>query len=145
MTHRALAQEGPDLHPGHISVSPLAAGGRRHEETCSITSERGTTLALGAALPLAGFAPSTTGRFSGVHRGNIESRPLWKPMHLQPVLAGAPAYLGGCPEALFARGLCLPSGTGMSEADLERVAGCILPRWTPKTGQSWTPENRPVR
>ncbi|MEK7446491.1 MAG: DegT/DnrJ/EryC1/StrS family aminotransferase, partial [candidate division NC10 bacterium] len=57
---------------------------------------------------------------------NIESRPLWKPMHLQPVFAGCPAYVNGVSESLFTRGLCLPSGTGMSEADLERVVACVL-------------------
>lgn len=44
----------------------------------------------------------------------IESRPLWKPMHLQPVFQGCPAVLCGVGEALFAQGLCLPSGRGLS-------------------------------
>jgi dTDP-4-amino-4,6-dideoxygalactose transaminase len=52
---------------------------------------------------------------------NIESRPLWKPMHLQPVFASAPAYLNGISESLFDRGICLPSGTQLSEQDIERV------------------------
>ncbi|MDP2626762.1 MAG: hypothetical protein Q8Q58_07640 [Candidatus Rokubacteria bacterium] len=47
-------------------------------------------------------------------------------MHLQPVFAGCPAYASGVSESLFTRGLCLPSGTGMSEQDLERVIGCTL-------------------
>lgn len=49
---------------------PSPAPARHHEGTCSITIACGTRVALGAALPLAGFAPSTTGRFSGVHRGD---------------------------------------------------------------------------
>ena len=53
---------------------------------------------------------------------NIEARPLWKPMHLQPVFAGCEAVGGAVAEDLFRRGLCLPSGTAMTEADLERVA-----------------------
>lgn len=53
---------------------------------------------------------------------NIESRPLWKPMHLQPVFADAPAYTNGVSEGLFDKGLCLPSGSNLSEEDLERVA-----------------------
>ena len=57
---------------------------------------------------------------------NIESRPLWKPMHLQPVFADCPAYVTGVSERLFAMGLCLPSGTGMREQDLERVVGRVL-------------------
>lgn len=52
---------------------------------------------------------------------NIESRPLWKPMHLQPVFDGAPYYGGQVAEQLFNNGLCLPSGSNLSESDLERV------------------------
>jgi pyridoxal phosphate-dependent aminotransferase EpsN len=53
---------------------------------------------------------------------NIESRPLWKPLHLQPLFAEAPMYGGAVCERLFARGLCLPSGTAMGEEELHRVA-----------------------
>ena len=52
---------------------------------------------------------------------NIECRPLWKPMHLQPVFAGTPYYGNGVSEDLFANGLCLPSGSNLSDHDLERV------------------------
>lgn len=51
----------------------------------------------------------------------IEARPLWKPMHLQPIFAEAPAVVDGTSERLFARGLCLPSGSGMSADDQDRV------------------------
>jgi len=54
-------------------------------------------------------------------------RPLWKPMHLQPAFAACPAHVSGVSEALFARGLCLPSGPAMSAEDLERVIGCVPP------------------
>ena len=57
---------------------------------------------------------------------NIESRPLWKPMHTQPVFSGAPAYVNGVSEELFSVGLCLPSGPWVSDEDLERVAGEII-------------------
>ena len=57
---------------------------------------------------------------------NIESRPLWKPMHTQPVFSGAPAYVNGVSEDLFAHGLCLPSGPWVSDEDVERVAREIL-------------------
>jgi dTDP-4-amino-4,6-dideoxygalactose transaminase len=60
-----------------------------------------------------------------LERENIESRPVWKPMHLQPVFQANRVYGGRVSESLFARGLCLPSGTQMSEADLERVVGVI--------------------
>ena len=53
---------------------------------------------------------------------NIESRPLWKPMHQQPVYKQAEAILTGVSDRLFARGLCLPSGSALDEA--EPAAGC---------------------
>lgn len=56
---------------------------------------------------------------------NVESRPLWKPMHLQPVFATAPAFVNGVSESLFQRGLCLPSGSAMNEEALERVCHLI--------------------
>jgi dTDP-4-amino-4,6-dideoxygalactose transaminase len=60
-----------------------------------------------------------------LEKENIESRPLWKPMHLQPVFQEFPAYVDGTSEDLFDRGLCLPSGSNLSQEDLERVAGII--------------------
>ena len=57
---------------------------------------------------------------------NIESRPLWKPMHTQPVFDGAPAYVNGVSEYLFSVGLCLPSGPWVSDEDVERVAREII-------------------
>lgn len=54
---------------------------------------------------------------------NIESRPLWKPMHLQPVFESYPKYTNGVSEDLFNRGLCFPSGSNMVQEDLERVVG----------------------
>jgi dTDP-4-amino-4,6-dideoxygalactose transaminase len=56
---------------------------------------------------------------------NIESRPVWKPMHRQPVFRDARARLNGVSDRLFRRGLCLPSGSGMSDSDLERVVSSI--------------------
>lgn len=52
---------------------------------------------------------------------NIETRPLWKPMHLQPVFKGAPFYGSDVSKNLFAKGLCLPSGSSLTEEDLARV------------------------
>ena len=51
----------------------------------------------------------------------IESRPLWKPMHLQPVFAHFPYFGEGCCDRLFEIGLCLPSGSNLSAADLKRI------------------------
>ena len=52
---------------------------------------------------------------------NIESRPLWKPMHLQPVFANCPFYGSGVSEQLFEDGLCLPSGSNLTEQEIERI------------------------
>ncbi|HHV04097.1 MAG TPA: hypothetical protein GXX64_09395, partial [Bacteroidales bacterium] len=81
-----------------------------------------------------------------MEKENIETRPLWKPMHLQPVFAGAPFYThhhndsaatvagstSNLPDSdnsicgrLFRNGLCLPSGAGLSNEDIKRVAGVI--------------------
>jgi pyridoxal phosphate-dependent aminotransferase EpsN len=56
---------------------------------------------------------------------NIESRPVWKPMHLQPVFAAHPAVGGDVAEALFRTGLCLPSGSNLERSDLDRVCAVI--------------------
>jgi len=56
---------------------------------------------------------------------NIESRPLWKPMHLQPVFADAPFYGGNTSETFFDNGLCLPSGSNLTEDDQKRIAKVI--------------------
>jgi dTDP-4-amino-4,6-dideoxygalactose transaminase len=56
---------------------------------------------------------------------NIESRPLWKPMHLQPVFADAPYYGDGVSERLFEDGLCLPSGSNMTDTEFERIVETI--------------------
>lgn len=56
---------------------------------------------------------------------NIESRPLWKPMHMQPVFAKCSKVGGAVSEKLFKTGLCLPSGTAMTKDDLDRVCGVI--------------------
>lgn len=57
---------------------------------------------------------------------NIETRPLWKPMHLQPVFANVPYYGGGVAEDLFNKGLCLPSGSNLSDEDRERIKSVLL-------------------
>ena len=56
----------------------------------------------------------------------IESRPLWKPMHKQPVYASSPAYVNGVSESLFARGLCLPSGPCVTEEDVRYIVNQIV-------------------
>ncbi|HEV7824630.1 MAG TPA: aminotransferase class I/II-fold pyridoxal phosphate-dependent enzyme [Mycobacteriales bacterium] len=56
---------------------------------------------------------------------DIESRPAWKPMHLQPLYAGCPVRGGAVSEDIFARGLCLPSGPGMSDGQVREVAEAV--------------------
>jgi dTDP-4-amino-4,6-dideoxygalactose transaminase len=56
---------------------------------------------------------------------NIETRPLWKPMHLQPVFEKCPSYISGVSENLFNNGLCLPSGSNLTLKDLDRVGDNI--------------------
>ncbi len=60
-----------------------------------------------------------------LEKENIESRPVWKPMHMQPVFKGCFMRGGAVCEDLFNRGLCLPSGTAMTEQDLSRIVGII--------------------
>ncbi len=55
----------------------------------------------------------------------IESRPVWKPMHTQPVFAGCKAYVNGASEKLFEQGLCLPSGSNLTSEDLYRITSVI--------------------
>lgn len=59
---------------------------------------------------------------------NIESRPLWKPMHLQPVFSQAKQYANGVSESLFNDGLCLPSGSNLTSSDLSRISEVIFKR-----------------
>jgi dTDP-4-amino-4,6-dideoxygalactose transaminase len=56
---------------------------------------------------------------------NIEARPVWKPMHLQPVFASAEMHGGKVSDRLFEQGLCLPSGAGLSEEDRGRVIDVV--------------------
>ena len=56
---------------------------------------------------------------------NIETRPLWKPMHLQPIFKNEPYYGGNISENLFKNGLCLPSGSNLSKQDRQRIKECL--------------------
>ncbi|SHG29503.1 dTDP-4-amino-4,6-dideoxygalactose transaminase [Jatrophihabitans endophyticus] len=73
--------------------------------------------------PTAGWSPTQLSQHLAA-RG-IESRPMWKPMHLQPVFANTERLVDGTAERLFARGLTLPSGSGMTDPDLARVRAAI--------------------
>lgn len=70
-----------------------------------------------------GWSPSELG--IALTAADIESRPLWKPMHLQPVFVGARSFVNGNSQALFERGLTLPSGSALSSDEIERVHRAI--------------------
>jgi dTDP-4-amino-4,6-dideoxygalactose transaminase len=56
---------------------------------------------------------------------NIEARPVWKPMHQQPVFAGSRIFGGAVSEQIFDTGVCLPSGTGLRDDQIERIAELV--------------------
>ncbi|RPD98795.1 pyridoxal phosphate-dependent aminotransferase [Aureibaculum marinum] len=60
-----------------------------------------------------------------LEKNNIESKPLWKPLHLQPVFTSTPKYCNGVSVNLFKKGLCLPSGSNLSKFELEQIVGII--------------------
>ncbi|MDB5268692.1 MAG: pyridoxal phosphate-dependent aminotransferase [Hymenobacter sp.] len=97
-----------------VALAPEPAGSRSNRWL--------TTILLSSPDPDNG-APAPIPEALRLHleTRNIESRPLWKPLHLQPLFAAAPMYGGAVCEDLFARGLCLPSGTAMGDAELRRV------------------------
>lgn len=72
-----------------------------------------------------------------LEKANVEARPLWKPMHLQPVFSSFATVGGPVCEDLFARGLCLPSGSNLSRSDLDRVIEAIRAEW--KSGKTSKP------
>ena len=57
---------------------------------------------------------------------NVEARPVWKPLHLQPVFAHCRVRGGAVAAAAFERGLCLPSGSSLTDADFDRVCAVVL-------------------
>jgi len=71
------------------------------------------------------FGASVTDIRLALDAADIEARPLWKPMHLQPVFGGCTALGGGVANQLFAHGLCLPSGSNLAPADQDRVIGIV--------------------
>jgi dTDP-4-amino-4,6-dideoxygalactose transaminase len=56
---------------------------------------------------------------------NIESRPLWKPMHMQPVYEGSKFFGSGVCEKLFEQGLCLPSGSNLTDEEFDRIFSAL--------------------
>jgi len=71
------------------------------------------------------FGATNLDLIAALDSGNIEARPVWKPMHLQPLFAGSRMFGGAVCEAIFSTGLCLPSGTEMSQDDISRVVTLV--------------------
>lgn len=94
--------------PG-IGFMPEACWGRHTRWLTCITVDAGQF----------GATPEQIRR--GLEAENIESRPLWKPMHLQPVFADCEVVGGSVSEELFVQGLCLPSGSNLTESELAQV------------------------
>jgi len=78
-----------------------------------------------AVLPLAERKKTNQSLVKFLADNEIEARPLWKPMHLQPVYKDAPAYVNGTSEGLFNSGICLPSGSNLTDAELTRVCKAV--------------------
>lgn len=85
----------------------------------------GVTHAAGALHTASEPNPNVEAMRMALDAAGIESRPLWKPMHLQPVYARNPAYVNGASESLFKRGLCLPSGPYVSDEDVQYIVDQI--------------------
>ncbi len=98
--------------PG-IGFMPLSAKGEWNAWLTVITVDPGRFGVDREAIRLA------------LEKENIESRPVWKPMHLQPVFRSCRARGGQVSGAAFERGLCLPSGTALTQADRERIVSVI--------------------
>jgi dTDP-4-amino-4,6-dideoxygalactose transaminase len=78
-----------------------------------------------ATIDAAAFGADRDTVLDALAADDIEGRPVWKPMHLQPVFAGMRSIGGGVAAHLFADGICLPSGSGMQPADVERVIAAV--------------------
>ena len=99
------------------------------EETFGDPRSRATRWLSCVELPADGSTPDRETVRLKLEQENIESRPIWKPMHLQPVFAGFPRVGGGVAEELFNNGLCLPSGSAMTDDDLDRVVQVFCRLW----------------
>ena len=111
-TIHARYQEGLAELPG-VGFQPAAPGQQPNRWLTCLTLDPALAAATPERLRLV------------LEAENIEARPAWKPMHLQPVFASCPARVDGTSERLFRTGLCLPSGSSLSAADQDRVIGLV--------------------
>ena len=111
---RAIREHYRELFAGQPGIRLL--GGDDSEDNCWLTS-------IVVEPEVAGWKAGDLSAWLG--DDDIESRPLWKPMHLQPAFAHCEAVVTGASEHLFRNGLTLPSGSVLSVDDLERVTARI--------------------
>ncbi|HEX2893677.1 MAG TPA: aminotransferase class I/II-fold pyridoxal phosphate-dependent enzyme [Marmoricola sp.] len=113
---RALRQRYRDLFAEATGVEVLGGDDADAEDNCWLT-------VITVDPQVAGWRAADLGaHLAGV---GVETRPVWKPMHLQPVNAGLPGSLNGSAERLFAQGLTLPSGSGLTDGQFAEIAGAI--------------------
>lgn len=91
-------------------------------DECFISNHWLTTILMDSKTT--GLSPEKL--ISEMEKRNVEIRPLWKPMHLQPVFSSCKGYLNGTSESCFNTGVCLPSGSNLSDLDQERVLEIVL-------------------
>lgn len=102
------------------ALAPVGAemlGGWGAEDNCWLT---------GVVVPVERIPEGVTPLLARLNEQDIEARHLWKPMHRQPVFAHHRSFLTGVSDDLFARGLLLPSGSALTDAEVDRVAGSLL-------------------
>lgn len=103
-SHHQHYRSALSTHQG-VSFMPVVDDGWNGWLTCAVFEDTGTRDAIMKRLDAE----------------NIESRPLWKPMHHQPVFTGAPAVIDGTSDRLFDSGMCLPSGSALTDTQVGRV------------------------
>lgn len=113
---RALRERYAKLFAAVPGASLLGDVARGNEANCWLTT-------LVVNPDLAGWRAAELGTY--LAERNIETRPLWKPMHQQPVYAGTPAALTGAADRLFANSLTLPSGSSLTDAQVDRIVTAI--------------------
>lgn len=111
------------IHDGYVARLGTIPGIGFMPEPPGFRANRWLTVALFDAKEFGADAQAVR---AALERQDIEARPVWKPMHLQPVFRGSRIRGGAVAEDLFARGVCLPSGTAMTEADLDRVCDIVI-------------------
>jgi dTDP-4-amino-4,6-dideoxygalactose transaminase len=120
--HKRIKQKRAVFNYYHDALSAMPGFSFMHEAAYGRGNRWLTCLTVD---PKKSFASPNDIRLA-LGRQNIECRPLWKPMHLQPVFKRCPSFTNGISERLFKTGLCLPSGTAMTKNDLERITYFIM-------------------